>query len=259
MRRALSILIFFLVKLQAQEPHFEFGLGIGSLYYPDYIGTKTTQTLTLPIPYVRYKSEHLNIDEDGVSSKIFGIKRLQLDLSLSGSLPASSSEESPRAGMETLELTGEIGPKILYELYYKGVSRLDFECDIRAALSTDYTSISYRGIVMNPQLKYSLNYKHLEWTLRAGVLFNDADYNNYYYGVSKEYETVQREQYTAEGGYSGTRLRSGLTYKKLPWWGGAFISHHNINGAVFESSPLIEVKEALYFGASIAYIFYTIE
>jgi len=243
----------------AEQGRYTLGIGAGVLYYPDYIGAKSMQTLALPFPYIRYKSENFSIDEDGVRSRLFGINGLRLDMSLSGSLPASQSKNTPREGMPALELTGEVGPKLLYEFYAHGKAILEFECDARAALSTNYSSISYRGYLINPQLKYSLNYKRIEWTIRAGVLFNDAVYNNYYYGVSSEYITPLRKGYEAQGGYSGTRFRVGTTYMAKKWWLGGFVSYHDINSAVFQDSPLVEVKNGLYVGASIAYLFYTNE
>jgi len=256
-----SLLLFFIttLALYAQEAKFEFGLGIGSLYYANYVGSKSTQTLTLPLPYVRYRGEYIRIDEDGFTGKLFGIDGLQLDMSVSGSLPASSDDSGVRKGMPDLDLTGEVGPKLVYNIYEKGVSLLEFELDLRATLSTDYSSIAYRGVISNSQFKYSLNYSEFEWTFRCGVLFTDADYNDYYYGVSSEYVTPTRALYETKSGYSGFRNRIGITYKKNNWWGGAFISHHDIRGTSFEDSPLVETKSALYLGASIAYIFYTIK
>jgi len=139
----------------------ELGIAVGSLYYPDYIGSKTNNILNVPLPYIRYHSKFLSIDEDGVNSKLFGIDGLRLDLSLNGSLPASS-KSSVRKDMPDLDLTGEIGPKLLYNIFSQGVTQLEFELPFRAVLSTDFTSINYVGLVSNPQLKYSLNYTHFE-------------------------------------------------------------------------------------------------
>jgi len=240
------------------KPSFEFGLGIGSLYYPNYIGSKTTQILTLPLPYIRYRGKYIRIDEDGLSGKLFGINGLRLDVSVSGSLPASSDKDGVRSGMPDLELAGEVGPKLVYNIYEKGVSLLEFELDLRATLSTDFNAIHYRGLNSNPQLKYSLNYSAFEWTFRTGILLSDSVYNDYYYGVASQYVNANRPLYETQNGYSGVRNRVGVTYKKESWWGGAFLSHHDIRGASFEDSPLVETKDSVFFGASIAYIFYEV-
>lgn len=252
---ALLILLLLSSALYAQKPKLELGIGIGSLYYPNYIGSKSTQVLTLPIPYIRYRGEYFRIDEDGLSGKLFGIDGLRLDLSVSGSLPAKSDDNGIRKGMPDLDFTGEVGVNIIYNIFEKGVAKVEFELPIRAVLSSNFSNLRYQGVVSNPQLKYSLNYTEFEWTFRTGLMFANQEYNSYYYEVKEEYETPSRATYNARGGYSGFRNRIGMTYQKNSWWYGAFISHFNINNTVFKDSPLVETSSALYMGASIAYIF----
>lgn len=245
-----------MLSLEAQENKLELGLGLGYLYYPNYIGSKHSQSLLVPLPYIRYTGDYFRIDENGVTGELFGINGLRLELSMSGSLPASSDSSGAREGMPDLDLTGEIGPKLVYNLYEKGVSKLELEVDIRATLSTDFSSISYIGLTSSPQLRYSLNYSAFEWTFRTGVSISDKNYNNYYYGVQEQYANASRVQYSTKGGCSGFKSRVGMTYKKGDWWGGAFLSYFNISQSVFKDSPLVETNDAFYGGASIAYIFY---
>ena len=257
MKTALLILLLLSSILNAKEPKLELGFGGAALYYPNYVGSKTYNFITLPFPYLRYRGKYLKYDKDGLTGKLFGINDLKLELSGSGSLPASSEKGSARDGMPDLDLTGEIGLQFVYNIYEKGVSQLEFELPIRGVLSTDFTQIDYRGLVSNPQLKYSLNYTNLELTLRTGVVLGDEDYHSYYYGVDREYITPNRSEYKANAGFNGFRNRVGMTYKKGSWWMGAFITYISLNGSVIEDSPLVEINSALYSGASVAYIFYT--
>ncbi len=257
MRIALLFLFTLYSILGAKESKLELGFGGAALYYPNYIGSKTYNFITLPLPYLRYRGKYLQYDKDGLTSKLFGIKDLKLELSGSGSIPASSEKGSARDGMPDLDLTGEIGFKLVYNIYEKGVSQLEFEFPLRGVLSTDFTQIDYRGLVSNPQFKYSLNYTHFEWTLRSGVVLGDKDYNSYYYGVDTKYITPSREAYKANAGFNGFRNKVGMTYKKGSWWMGAFVSYTNLNDSIIEDSPLVETKSSLYTGASVAYIFYT--
>jgi len=253
----LSLFLLTYASLLAKDYKLELGLGVGSLYYPNYIGSKITQILTLPLPYIRYRGDYFRIDEDGLSGKLFGINGLRLDLSISGSLPANSKQNGVRESMPDLDLTGEVGFQLIYRIFQKGASKLEFEFPLRAVLSTDLTNLKYQGVVSNPQLKYSLDYSHFSWTFRSGIMITDENYNNYYYEVGDKYATASRPAYNAKGGFSGIRNRVGMTYKKNAWWYGAFISHFNINNAVFKNSPLVQTHDALYCGASVAYIFYT--
>ena len=259
MNRHFLLLLSLLCSLYARDAKFELGLGVASLYYPNYVGSNSTRILTLPVPHIRYRGEYFKIDENGITGKLFGVDGLRLELSVSGSLPASSDADGVRKDMPNLDLTGEIGGRFVYVLYAKGVSLLELELPMRAVLSTDFSSVSYRGLLSNPQLKYSLRYKELVWTLRTGVVYADADYNNYFYGVKEEYVTPTRSFYEAKSGCGGFRNRIGVTYKKGNWWAGAFVAHYDIRGATFKDSPLIERHDALYTGASLTYIFYTLE
>lgn len=253
--------IFFLLLLAysslfAKDHKLELGLGVGALYYPNYVGSKTTQVITVPLPYIRYRGDYFRIDEDGLSGKLFGVDGLRLDLSVSGSLPANSEESGVREGMPDLDLTGEVGLQLIYKIFQKGVSKLELELPIRAVLSTDFTNLKYRGVVANPQLKYSLNYSDFSLTLRSGVMMADENYNDYYYEVADKYATAKRPAYDAKGGFGGVRNRIGATYQKDSWWFGAFVSYFNIGDAAFNDSPLVQTRDALYAGASVAYIFY---
>jgi len=258
----LAIKIIFLLTIsftyiQAKEHKLELGIAAGALYYPNYIGSKSTQNLITPLPYIRYRGEWFRIDEDGLSGKLFGINGLRIDLSISGSLPAQSEEYGARAGMPDLDLTGEVGFQLVYQLYQNSPHCLEFEFPLRAVLSTDFTNLKYRGIVSNPQLKYSLNFSEFEWSFRFGGVFGDEDYNNYYYGVKQAYVTKQRKFYKSNSGFAGFRSRVGMTYEKDSWWVGAFVSYFNIQNAVFSDSPLVETDHSIYSGVSVAYIFYT--
>ena len=257
MKLALTLLLVTSASIFAKEPKVELGVGVFTLSYPDYIGSKSTQLLTAPFPYLRYRGEFLTIDKDGLRGKLFGINGLRLDLSVSGSLPANSEDSKAREGMQDLDLTGEIGPNLVYNIYEHGVALLEFEFPVRAVFSTDFSYVEYQGIVSTPRLKYSLNYSEFEWTLRTGLMFANEGYRNYFYGVAPKYATPTRAEYTATSGYSGFSSRVGMTYRKGNWWTGAFVSHFNLNNAVYEDSPLVETQSAIYMGVSAAYIFYT--
>lgn len=259
MQGKIFFLLFTLLSshLYAKDSKLDLGVGLASLYYPNYIGSKTTNTLLLPFPYIYYTSKYFRIDKNGISAKIFGIDGLRVDLSVSGSLPASSESNGVREGMPDLDLTGEIGFKLVYKIFTQGVSTLEFELPLRAVLSTDFNTIDYRGLVSNPQLKYSLTYNKLEWTLKSGIDLHNADYNNYFYGVSSKYVTQNRPQYQTHSGFAGFKSRIGLRYKHNHWWAATFLSYYNISNANFSDSPLVETNNAFYSGVSIAYIFYT--
>ena len=170
--------LFLCSSAYARDAKLELGLGVASISYPDYLGSASRQLLTIPVPHIRYRGEYIRIDEDGVSGKLFGINGLRLDISISGSLPASSENSTAREGMPDLDLTGEVGPKLVYNIFEQGVALLEFELPIRAVFSTDFSNVEYRGVTSLPQLKYSLKYNLIKWTVKTGLLFSNEKYKN---------------------------------------------------------------------------------
>jgi hypothetical protein len=52
-------------NLKAKEHKLELGIGVASLVYPDYIGSKSYQTIPLVFPYIEYYTPYLSIDKNG--------------------------------------------------------------------------------------------------------------------------------------------------------------------------------------------------
>lgn len=211
-----KIFLLFLITtaLFSKDAKVAIGAALGTLYFPDYIGSKNTHVLVLPYPYVRYKSEFLNIDKDGVRTTLFDIKNLMLDVSVGGTLPAQSSNSKVREGMPNLDLTFEFGPKITYKFYQNGVAHLYFELPVRGVFSTGFTFINHQGFISTPQIKYALEYKHFEFRLRSGIVVADKGYNDYFYTVKPEYQTATRPAYNASGGFNGFRNKVSCEYTK---------------------------------------------
>jgi len=258
---SITLLTLFCISehtLNAQEYELELGLGVGSIIYPDYIGSKSYNVLPLVFPYIEYHSPYLSVDEDGINQKLFNNKNIKLDISVSGSLPSNSDENSMRKGMDNLNFTFEIGPKLSYKFYDKKDLQIYFDLATRVVFETDLTMLNTQGFVGTSEVRFELEpIKDLEITFRSGARFANARFHNYYYGVDREFVTPTRNYYDAHGGYSGYKNRLGATYKNNSWWYGAYISYYNIKGSVYEDSPLIETKSAFFGGCSVAYIFYT--
>lgn len=248
---ALNILVY------AKDYSLDLGAALGTITFPSYMGSKTNQNYTLPFPYVIYKSDYLDIDTDGIRTTLFDIKDLVLDLSLGGSLPADSKDLKAREGMPNLDFTFEFGPRITYKFFNHGVANLYFELPARAVYSTDLSNLVPRGYITTPQFKYALEYKNFEFSYRLGALFASEGYNDYFYEVAPQYATSTRQAYDAKGGYDGLKNRLTVTYTTKRWFAGAFVSYYDLHNTVYENSPLVETKYAIYFGASLAYIFYT--
>ncbi len=255
--RFFLVFIIFTSFLKANESTLELGIGLGSVLYPDYMGSKSYSAVAVPLPYIKYTSENFNIDKDGINQKLFNIKNLTIDLSVSGSLPANSQDNEVRKDMPNLNFTFEVGPIFIFNLVDKKDFFIDLEVAIRGVMETDFKMLNFQGVVASTDLKFEMILENLELTFRSGFRFGNDDYHNYFYGVSKEYETSTRTSYNATAGYSGYKNKIGAIYRDGNWWYGALASYHTLAGASYIDSPLVETKHAFYAGFSFAYIFYT--
>ncbi len=243
--------------LNAKDSQLELGVGIGSVRYPDYIGSKSYRTMTIAFPYIRYSGDYFNIDKNGINKHLFNIKDLTLDLSVSGSLSSNSQNNDAREGMPDLNFTFEVGPKLSYRFYNSKHLEMSFDLALRGVFETDLKMLDTQGLVGTTELKFEFYFDELEVTFRSGLRFANDRYNNYFYGVDKKYEMATRKEYSAKSGYSGYKNKLGFTYRSGSWWYGGFGSYHTIDGAIYEKSPLVETNQAFFVGASISYIFYT--
>jgi len=251
MKKKLILLLILGQYINASE--LNLGVGIGDMYYPDYLGSDHTNNMVIPFPFIDYHSKKLDIDQDGIKQQLFAIDGLSARVSMSGSLPVTSS--GAREGMANLDPAGEIGPALVYKFYEKSGLSLKLDIPIRAVVSSDWKSIDYRGYKIDPRIAIDYNINGYLWQFQTGGVWADSKYNNYIYGIDSSDVIEGRAEYKAKAGYLGYKTSFGISKKYEKIWAGAFIRHYNLSGAVSNDSPLTRQKYALYSGLFIAYLF----
>ncbi|CAA6803701.1 MAG: Outer membrane protein [uncultured Sulfurovum sp.] len=251
-----GLLFLITATLFAQESHYTVGLGLGAVTYPSYVGSKSMNQLITPIPYIRYESETNSLAKGGFTHKFFKNNKLSLDLSLGAALPVESDNVPLRVGMEDLDFTLEIGPRLNYELYKKNEHEFNVKFPIRAVISTDIQNFNHQGFFVAPNLNYKFKKDKFQVKVKSGPLWADKKYHNYFYAVSSQDARLTRRAYEAKAGYNGYRNTLSSKYRRGSWNYTAFVSHINIEGATFQNSPLVETNNAFYVGAFVSYVFY---
>ena len=237
------------------------GIGLSAIGFHDYIGADEGRLLVLPFPYVAYESRHLRVDRDAISGILPVSERLRFKLSFSGALPVDSNHNSARRGMDDLDAVGEAGPAVEYRLAASasGNGRLTVEVPFRAAIAASFSSVEPIGWTSNPSLEYNHEppgeRTAWRWTLGTGPMFATASFFNYTYRVRSRDITPERPKYSTDGGYGGWRVYGSVSKRTGDIWAGAFVRAININGAVFEDSPLVRQKNYLMAGVGISWIF----
>lgn len=247
--------------VQAQQrPLWELGIGVAGLQLPYYRGSDSERGYLLPFPYIIYRGELLNINEEGIQGLLYSSEEVVLDLSLAAGVPVPSNQNGPRQGMPDLAPTVEFGPSLEFRLWHDGNANhrsLWLRLPLRAAYSVDGRDSAQEGWVFAPYLEYSrkpLQASDLEYSVSIGPIFSDDAYHDYFYGVKPAYASATRPAYEGRSGYSGGRLTL-TAHKTLGDLSlAAFLRFDTLKGAVFSDSPLLEKQSYRIAGFVISWI-----
>jgi len=253
---------------QTDEAKLEIGIGAFAMQLPQYLGSDQNDSYLVPLPYVYYLDENIKVDKNQFSGKLFQDNDFYIDLSASGGIKVNSEDNNARADMPDLDWVFELGPSIKY--YFTGspqqTSFFYAEFFTRKATATDFRSITNAGWRYGPSATYQKDFSlayidqgkgEFEFTTRLNVNFSDARYLNYYYGVPNEYSQQNREKYNSRGGYAGSDISFGLTYKVNSWWFASFARYYNLSGAEYHDSPLVKRNSHWSLGIGATWIFYS--
>lgn len=199
----------------ARRPLWEIGIGGAFGGVSDYPASDRYHLRGLPIPYFVYRGELFRSDQDGARLRAKVRPDVELDISSNASFPVHSDSTGPRAGMPGLDYLFELGPnlKITFNRPAPGVKLLA-ELPLRAAFSTNWQHIDYRGLIFSPDLAIQDDALFgTGWRAYAdiGPQFTSARLQDYFYEVDPQYAIPGRPAYQAHGGYLGSRLEVGAS------------------------------------------------
>lgn len=261
--KRLGIAFTLMVALHAVDadeyPRWELGFGMAGLSIADYRGSNQRRQYLLPLPYVIYRGDWLAIDREGVHSHLFTSDRVDLTFSL-GVGPPARSDGGVRAGMPDLDPTFEVGPQLTVVLARNAARDRVWSLNLplRAAVATDLKSLDGIGAVFAPYLRFEAarlgSDRHGVLDISLGPLYASEPYHDYYYEVAPAFATAARPAYDARGGYSGSRVTLAFTRHHPRYWFGAFLRYDRLDGAAFETSPVVERDDSLIVGAGFAWV-----
>ena len=240
-----------------EQSSWDLGIGLTHFNIPDYNGSDNITTITTPFPYVVYTGKLFRVKDGSVQSVLFSSERLFFGLSGDATPPVDSDKNTARLQMPDLDPVLEIGPSLEYYFWISEnrYRRLFLELPLRAAVATDLKSSQHIGWVTNPRIKYHFQNGKWRFRLGAGPGFANKNYNQYYYGVTPEFETQTRPAYEAESGFGGMHYTTAFGWRHKNVYFGGYIRYIDLSHAVFEPSPLVERNHSLLSGVSIAWIF----
>lgn len=240
------------------KPKWELGLGLAGIDFPAYRGAAERRSYLLPLPYVQYRGEFLQVDRDRVSGLLFRRERVELDVSINGSVPVRDVEV--RQGMPDLDPTLELGPSLKVHLLFdeRRQTNLDLQLPVRAVFAVGPGRFERQGWLFHPRLNLDLKrVARSDWNLGlvAGLLYGDQGYHSYFYDVAPQYATAARPAYRAGAGYAGKQFIASLSRRRGDLVMGAFVKWDDLSGAVFADSPLVQSRQAFSAGFLVAWVF----
>lgn len=239
------------------RPLWEVGAGFAAIDFPVYRGSNERKFYLLPVPYFAYNGEVLQVNRERVRGLIFKRDRIEMDVSVNGSVPAKGAKA--RQGMPDLDPTLELGPSLNFHLLYSEDKRntFDMRMPLRAVIASDFSHFRHTGWLFQPQLNLDFHdIDHSGWNigLVGGVIYSDKHYHGYFYNVEQQYATAERPAYTASGGYAGTQFIFAFNKRHEGYWTGGFMKWDSLKGAVFADSPLVRSREYFTVGFAITWI-----
>lgn len=245
-----------------QEPRWELGAGAALLARPDYRGSAQSSTIVLPVPYVVYRGERVQLSREGLMARLFDSDNLRLGLSLSASLPGHDSQDGLRRGMPELLPTFEAGPSLDWRLGEAG-GHWDLRLPLRAVAAADLGEFEGIGWLAYPQLHFSGSRRIGAWAVETaagiGPLWASRKYHRYFYAVEPQYATPQRPAYDPGGGYSGARATAYLGVRRGAWRLGLGITRDELGGSAMRDSPLVETGQATVVALGVFYALWASE
>lgn len=240
---------------------FEWGVGTLSVYGNHYRGSDQGKFWFFPMPYFTYSSERIEAEPSFIRGIFIRTERFSFKLSLMAGLNVESKKNRAREGMPTLDYTLEAGPMFIFHLWKSEKKNLiiNFEWPIRETFATDFSYIKPVGFFTVPYISVTHSSlpesRNWSWELSVSPMFADQKYHQYFYGVDKQFEKIDRQTYRAHGGYSG--FQTAVVLNKhinnlviIP-----FARWDYLGGTVFKDSPLFKVNNYAIAGLGLFWLF----
>ena len=234
-------------------PVWEAGLVLAAGSVPDYPASDNSRVRALALPLFVYRGPVLRVEDGGVRGRLFSSASFEVDLSAAGAFNARNNEA--REGMPGLDYLFQIGPQAVYRWDLDERERISAHLKARAVFSTDFGSVDYRGLVIEPQVRWSLKAvagSAYNLGLSASASFATERLHDYFYEVAPQYARPDRPAFDASAGYLGSEFGINLNRKlsdTLRVFVGARLALHG--GAANQDSPLFKDNSTISYGVSL--------
>lgn len=254
-----NLLILGFINQVYADAQWELGMGVGHLTTSAYIGSSETVTLTTPVPFIKLKTDWFDLSEGSLKMKWFEETPFRLSFNFDVGLPVDSSDIALRQGMADLDPVLQFGPMLSYQLKPSGSVNWKVELPLLYAFSVAGSDSASQGWTFTPRIAMRLLLSEttspLDLEVSLGPVYGAKKIHQYYYSVLQDDVTADRNAYDAEGGYAGYRLNISFTKRVDELWFGLYLRYHNLSGAKYSDSPLVDQNDYWLVTFAMSYIF----
>jgi len=252
----LAVICGFVSTAAADEslPRWEAGIAAGVASLPQYMGSDERYTIAVPVPFVIYRGDRVNLDRGGLRAELFGTKKVSVDASLGVGLPVRNTNRA-RVGMPALHFSLQAGPRINWRVYENESNEWTLRLPWRGVMDIKG---NYLGWVSEPDVKVHMNpAEDISIRLTAGALFASKKYNATYYSVDPIYATAARPAYQARGGLHSLGVSAAVFWNinsRLRLF--SSVRYRNLSPGVVANSPLVKSQHYVSTVVGLAWSFY---
>lgn len=256
---------------QSEEvPLWQIDGSISAISIDAYPGSSYTRNLVLPFPNFRLNSPYLQTSGGGVNARILNSDKLDIGLTMSGTLPTENKHLEVRSdrNMPDLDPTFEIG----LGLKYVPLKNNDWE------FKTQFPLRKATGIALKDQSELWRMHKPVDlgWTLspratltryiqvkdvsheidlEVGSRFATQQNMNYFYGVESQYALAGESAFDAKQGLVNNWVELGWVRKRDRWRFSISAEYQDLHDAKNVLSPLLEEKDTWFGFMILTYTF----
>ena len=256
MKIFLFIVLLASISSHASESQFDFGLGFFGLKVNHYRGSDQMKDYNFYVPYIYYKSDTVEAEGAFIDTTFFESRYLSFKFSMVVGPNVESETNRARQGMPELNYNFGIGPMAIIHLIKGPKFFLEIDSSIRQEFQTNLSHTAAIGNTNTTYLTTRYVVKDFSIELGLGRMFATEDFHAYYYDVDSQYITPERPYYESEGGFSGNITLLSLKKKLGDLMLYGFVRHEDLDGVVFENSPLVKQTDYYFLGLGVFYLIF---
>lgn len=266
-----ALVIGFSLPVKSEEvPLWEIDGNLSAISLDAYPGSSYNRTIVFPFPNFRLNSPYLQSSGGGVNARILNSEKLDIGLSMSGSLPTKNKhlEVRQERNMPDLDPTIEVGLGLKYVPFRDDNWEFKSQLPLRKSTGLAYEDQDelWRihkpvdlGWTLSPRVTltrfFQVDDVRHEIDFEVGSMLATQQNMNYFYGVESQFALPGESAFDAERGLVNNWVELGWVRKRERWRFSISAEYQDMHSAKNKLSPLFEEKDSWFGFIILTYTF----